>query len=615
MNTSAIYHHCGDHWCYAFDDTTLHIRIRTAASDIDRVEIVCGDPYEWQPGKEGYEWASDLYPMRKVGTNGVHDFWEFLFEPPYRRLKYWFILHKGRASVEYGEKGVVTAVDRHNTWNTFIYPYIQPTEVYRAPEWVGETVWYQIFPERYHNGNPALNPPGTKEWQYGEVTNKEYYGGDLAGITAKLDHIADLGFNGIYLTPIFQSPSVHKYDTGDYLKIDPAFGTEEDLRTLVAECHRRGIRIILDAVFNHSGTTFAPWADVLEKGEASRFRDWFAIRDFPLFGVNEDGSPRADDGDSHRANFETFAFTTGMPKLNTANPEVREYLLKVADYWIRECDIDGWRLDVANEVTHDFWREFRRVVKAAKPDAYIVGEIWHHSIDWLRGDQYDAIMNYHFGQAITEFLKGTAEIPDARALAHRAETLEKSYPLPVIRAGFNLLDSHDTARLIHRLDGNLSAARIAWLILALLPGSPCFYYGSEYAVTGAHDPDCRRCMPWDTAHQDRSQYEFLKAVIALRRENAALVNRGRREWLTNPKLPDVFGFRISAGAAGEDESDAAYGRLRPENGYRGAKSLTVFVNRGKKPVSGARLAKAFGKAAECPEFAELGSEGYAWALG
>ena len=114
----------------------------------------------------------------------------------------------------------------------------------------------------------------------------------------------------------------------------------------------------------------------------------------------------------------------------------------------------------------------------------------------------------------------------------------------------------------------------------------------------------------------RSYYdEFLKAVIALRRENAALVNRGRREWLTNPKLPDVFGFRISAGAAGEDESDAAYGRLRPENGYRGAKSLTVFVNRGKKPVSGARLAKAFGKAAECPEFAELGSEGYAWALG
>lgn len=608
MNTAAIYHHCGDQWCYALDEKTLHIRLRTACNDIDRVDIICGDPYEWKKKGDSHVWSSASYPMKKTGTNGTHDFWEFFFEPPYRRLKYWFLLHKGRETVEFGEKGFVTEVDPENTWNTFIYPYIQGTELYRAPDWVGETVWYQIFPERYHNGNSALNPDGTKEWQHGPVTNQEFYGGDLPGITAKLDHIAELGFNGIYLTPIFESPTVHKYDTSDYMKIDRAFGTEEDLKTLVKECHRRGIRIILDAVFNHAGTRFGPWLDVLEKGEASAYRDWFAIRDWPLFGTRDDGKPRADDGDSHRANFETFAFTTGMPKLNTANPEVRDYLLSVGEYWIKTCDIDGWRLDVANEVTHDFWRAFRKTVKAAKSDAYIVGEIWHHSIDWLRGDQYDAIMNYHFGQALVNFLRKDREIPDGQALAHRFETLEESYPLPVIRGGFNLLDSHDTERLLHRLNGNLPQARIAWLILALLPGSPCFYYGSEYAVTGAHDPDCRRCMPWDPAYQDRSQWEFMKGIIALRRENARLVNRGRREWLSSEKLPEVFGFRITG------ESPIPCGEAGGGESGGSTRSLTVLVNRGTKAVPRAKLARALGPAADREEFESLPPEGFAWAL-
>jgi glycosidase len=560
MNRAGIYHHCGDTWCYALDERTLHIRIRTAADDADLVEIVSGDPFERMYNGTKHVWDSSISPMTKAGSNGVHDFWEIKISPPYLRLKYWFIIHKGTKTWEFGEKGIVDTVDRNNTWNTFVFPYLHTKEVFHAPEWVRKTVWYQIFPDRFFNGNPELNPAGTELWQYGPVTNSVFYGGNLPGITAKLDHIAGLGFNGIYLTPIFESPSVHKYDTTDYMKIDPAFGTLDDLKTLVSECHRRGIKIILDAVFNHSGTGFTPWRDVLEKGENSHFKDWFAIDKFPLFPNKTDPGEHQGHGDSHQVNFHTFAFTTGMPKLNTANPVTREYLLGVAEYYIKECDIDGWRLDVANEIDHEFWQLFRKRVKAAKPEAYIVGEIWHNSMEWLHGDQYDAVMNYHFGQAICDFLLASDEIRDGKDLAHRMTTLELSYPLTVIRAGFNLLDSHDTERLIHRLGEDVTLARLAWLVLSLLPGSPCFYYGSEYALTGAHDPDCRRCMPWEPEYQDMSQYAFFKEIISLRTSNAELINRGERTWLFTNKVRSLFGMRISLGE----------------------KRLTILINRGRE---------------------------------
>lgn len=606
MNKAGVFHQCGDQWCFALDRNTLQIRLQTAAGDIDRVEIVCGDPFEWDTSVTPHVWASAAHPMNRAATDGVHDYWEFRFEPPFRRLKYWFILYKGKRSWEFGEKGIVDEVDRNNTWNTFVFPYIQPTEVFRAPEWIADTVWYQIFPDRFCNPAPDGGSFATRPWQYGPVTNRELYGGNLAGITAKLDHIAGLGFNGIYLTPIFKSPSNHKYNTTDYLQIDPAFGTEDDLRELVRECHRRGIRILLDAVFNHSGTEFAPWKDVLEHGEKSRYRDWFVIDRFPLFSHAQLAARERKDwrraDDSHESGYLTFAFTNSMPKLNTANPETREYLLGVAEHYIRTCDIDGWRLDVSNEVDHEFWRQFRARVKAAKADAYIVGEIWHHSIDWLRGDQYDAIMNYHFGQAISNFLSGNPEVPDGRALANRLTILEKSYPDPVLRAGFNLLDSHDTDRLITRLGDNVSAARQAWLLFALLPASPCFYYGSEYGLRGGNDPECRRCMPWDEAHQEPGQHDFIREIIALRRSHAGLVNGGTREWLWDARQGGVFGMRISGKPEGR-------GADRERGG-----TITVILNRTGKPLPASKYRKLL-TAAELDSgaFGDIPADGWAYA--
>jgi len=603
MNAAAVYHHCGDAWCSALDAETLLIRIRTARDDIDRIDLVYADPFEWDRSGTEAHWNSVLSPMTICGKTAVHDYWEARISPPYGRLKYWFILNKGRQAYEFGEKGIVETVDRWNTWNTFIFPYIQPTEVFHAPDWVAGTVWYQIFPERYHNGNGDLNPRNTLPWHHGPVTNGEFYGGNIPGITAKLDHIAELGFTGIYLTPIFDSPSVHKYDTRDYMKIDPSFGSEADLKELVRKAHAKGIRVILDAVFNHSGRSFGPWQDVLEKGEESRYRDWFVIKGFPIFGRDPGtGAALSDTGDSHGTNLRTFAFTTGMPKLNTTNPEVREYLLNVAEYWIRTCDIDGWRLDVANEVDHEFWRHFRKRVKAVKRDAFIVGEIWHHSMDWLRGDQYDAIMNYHFGQAVVDFLNESAEIPDALALAHRFTTLEMSYPPNVVRNSFNLLDSHDTPRLIHQVKDNIEAARQAWLLLAVLPAPPCFYYGSEFGITGGYDPDCRRCMPWDASGQTPGQFGFIKEIVALRKDNSVLINRGKREWLASRKSPGLFGVRIT-------ESPDTKG-LIPEGKPR---SITVLINRSKKDASGKDLsALLLPGEIDDQAFRRLAPNGFAW---
>ncbi|HNY16793.1 MAG TPA: glycoside hydrolase family 13 protein [Treponemataceae bacterium] len=594
MNQAGIFHSCGGTWCYPTSGTMLTIRLWTAANDIDRVELVAADPYELTGEGPGRVWDSKLIPMIKTGTDGVHDFWEADADAPYRRLKYWFLVHRGRETREYGEKGLVSPADRHNFWNAFIYPYIHDEAIFRAPDWVRDTVWYQIFPERFRNGDPSRSPSGARAWQTGAVTNEEFYGGDLAGIIEKLDHIADLGFNGIYLTPIFASPSAHKYDTTDYLAIDPAFGTEGDLEKLVRECHARGIRIILDAVFNHSGTGFAPWKDVLEKGEASRYRSWFAIDRFPLFPEGKDS------GDSHGAGFHTFAFTTGMPKLNAANPEVAEYLISTAVHYVERFGIDGWRLDVANEIDHPFWREFRRRVKRAKGDAFIVGEIWHHAIDWLKGDEHDAVMNYHFGQAIANFLSSASEIPDGVALARRVSALEAAYPEPVIRAGFNLLDSHDTERLITRLGGSLPLAREAWLILSLLPGAPCFYYGSEFAVEGGRDPDCRRCMPWDDvaaksgmveanegAERRAEQYAFIRETVRFRRRHAALINGGKRIWIADAREPDLFGVAVT------DGKDA----------------ILLLVNRGKRAIGRKRLWKAVGRSLDARGYSD---ESRAW---
>ncbi|MDF2648926.1 MAG: alpha-glycosidase [Paenibacillus sp.] len=258
------------------------------------------------------------------------------------------------------------------------------------------------------------------------------------------------------------------------MKVDPQFGNNETLKKLVDACHARGIRVLLDAVFNHCGKTFAPFLDVLEHGALSVYADWFHIRKFPL--QVEEGIPT----------YDTFAFEPTMPKLNTENPEVQEYLLQVAEYWVKEIGIDGWRLDVANEVDHRFWRLFRDRVRAVNPDAYILGEIWHDSMMWLLGDQFDAVMNYPLTYAILDFVN-TDQL-DGNGFANTVGALLASYPQQVNEVAFNLLGSHDTRRLLTLCEDNKDRMKLASLLQFAMPGTEQsfafhnFTYHSDYSL-------------------------------------------------------------------------------------------------------------------------------------
>ncbi len=499
MLREAIFHRPKQNWAYSYDRSTVHLRVRTKRDDAERVRAIVGDKYAW-------EQTVNTVEMRKFASDDLFDYWEVAVQPPYRRLRYAFLFSNGNEELYLTEKEF-RAEPPEDSLEMFDFPYINPVDVFQPPAWVKDAVFYQIFPERFANGDPSLDPENVEPWG-GEPTPTNFFGGDLQGVIDHLDHIERLGVNAIYFTPLFEATTNHKYDTRDYLKVDPHFGTNEKLKELVDVCHKRGIRVLLDAVFNHAGRTFAPFVDVLEKGAASPYADWFHVREFPL--RVEDGIPT----------YETFAFEPIMPKLNTENPEVKKYLLEVARYWIEEVGIDGWRLDVANEVDHAFWREFRQTVKKVNPDAYILGEIWHDSIAWLQGDQFDAVMNYPFTNAVLDFFaKGTL---DAAGFSRAIGKQLAAYPQQVNETAFNLLDSHDTPRLLTICGDDERRMRLAALFQLTYPGTPCIYYGDEVGMNGAGDPDCRKCMVWEEEKQNREMLEFYRRTISLRKEFSAL---------------------------------------------------------------------------------------------
>jgi len=367
-----------------------------------------------------------------------------------------------------------------------------------TPDWVKDVVFYQIFPDRFAKSEAVPKPPNLEPWD-SPPTVHGFKGGDLMGVVEHLDYLEDLGITAIYFNPIFQSTANHRYHTHDYYRVDPFLGGDEAFHRLLDEAHRRGIRVILDGVFNHASRGFFQFNHILENGPASPYLDWFHIRGFPLNAYS--GQP----------NYECWANIPALPEFNTDNPQVRDFIFGVARYWT-EQGADGWRLDVPFCIDDDsFWREFRRIVKAANPETYIVGEVWQGASRWLQGDQFDAVMNYPFAQACIGFLVGDrldgalvagmgyAPIPplDAPAFAQRMEEMLALYPREATLAQFNLLDSHDTPRFLTLAGGDVSALKLAILLQMTYPGAPCIYYGDEIGLEGGRDPDCRRAMPWN----------------------------------------------------------------------------------------------------------------------
>ena len=549
MNYHALYHRPKQNYAYAYDEKTIHLRVRTAKNDVTSATVRFGDPYHWVSGGGGGNlnaegaigWISHEIPMKKEASTELFDFWIAKVSPEFRRMRYAFILEKKKERILYGEKKIVDLKkgnpEEHlnQIGNFFCFPFLNAIDIMDTPEWVKSTVWYQIFPERFANGDPSLTPEDAVEWGSVDPKFNTFYGGDLQGVMDHLDYIQDLGITGLYFCPIFKAPSTHKYDTTDYFDIDPQFGDKETFKKLVQLAHKRGIKIMLDAVFNHCGWHFPQWQDVVKNEEKSEYKNWFHIRNFPL--IEEEFNPVSQPGG---LNYDTFAFGARMPKLNTENPEVMDYLLEVGRYWVREFDIDGWRLDVANEVDHAFWREFRKAVREIKNDVYILGEIWHDSQPWLNGDQFDAVMNYPLGDAILEFIaKGNTKPSEFKRAVNKVFT---EYAHTVNEAAFNLLDSHDTSRLLTICDDNKQKALLAYTFQMTQTGSPCIYYGGEIGLDGGADPLCRKCMIWDKEQQDLEMFDYLKKLISIRKSYPAMRSH-ELQWISVNDEQDYVIFK------------------------------------------------------------------------
>lgn len=411
-----------------------------------------------------------------------------------------------------------------------------------TPDWLADAVFYQIFPERFANGDPALDPPGVEPWG-AEPTRDNFFGGDLAGITDHLDHIESLGANAIYLTPIFEADTNHRYDAKDYFAIDHRLGDLAAFRQFVDAAHARGIRIVLDAVFNHCGDGHWAFRDVVENEAASEYVNWFSVENFPV-------TPHPE------PNYRTCSGCYYLPKWNAYNPEVRDHHYRVAKYWIDQ-GIDGWRLDVPYFINHNFWRGFRDVVKGADENLYIVAEEWREPEQWLQGDLADGTMNYTLRDLVLGF---TADRTiDAEQFARGMNELTARVPQAARPAMLNLLGSHDTERLVTRHGDDIAATKLSYALLAMAEGAPMIYYGDEVGLTGDNDPGCRGTMPWDRTLWNLDLLTYLTDLLAVRAEHDAL-RRGAQRVVA--LTPDVVSL-VRTAATGE--------------------TVTLVVNRGEEP--------------------------------
>ncbi|MDQ8283011.1 glycoside hydrolase family 13 protein [Enterococcus faecium] len=524
MDTAAIYHRPESEYAFLYTNTRFRIRLRTRKNDIKKVYVLCGDPYTITTEK----WYQKQRPMKKCLSTNVHDYWEIEVTSETRRLQYAFhVVGEDNTDCFYGDQGIFPYRENVITEPNFYFriPYFHQIDRFTIPEWVKGTVWYQIFPERFANGDKANDPEHTLPWGSKDPDREDFFGGDLQGVRDHLDYLTDLGVNGIYFCPIFKATSNHKYDTIDYYEVDPAFGDKKLLKNLIDEAHKRGIRIMFDAVFNHMGVHSPQWQDVLKNGEKSIYKDWFHIRFFPVDSYQMTDLPET----AENIPYDTFAFTPFMPKLNTANPEVQKYLLDIATYWIKEFDIDGWRLDVANEVDHHFWKKFREAVTEIKPDIYILGEIWHSSQAWLQGDEFHAVMNYAFTDSIKDYF--AKKKITASQMVSGMNHQQMLYRDQVNEGTFNLLDSHDTARILTLCQGNKELMKSVMAFMFLQKGSPCIYYGTEIGMTGEDDPDCRKCMIWEKEEQDLELFGFIKELVSLRKQLSKIISEGSTQWL------------------------------------------------------------------------------------
>lgn len=501
MNRHAIYHEPDSNQCYPLDTNKIVIRLKTSRQDnFDFVKLIYGNKYTFHELQEetmmSIKYQDELFNYYEVNLT-IKDV----------RFVYVFCLSFKNQTYYYCEDGLSKKYNfAFAYYNCFQYPYINQIDIPKKVSWMEKSVFYNIFVDRFYQGNT------TKDQSYinlkvNEIPKpKSFMGGDIKGIIEKLDYLQDLGITAIYLTPIFTSISSHKYDISNYFEIDKQFGSKEDLEELITKAHNMGIKIVLDGVFNHCSNLSREFQDALQNGKDSKYFNWFIIN--------------GDKIDTKNVNYETFSSCYYHPKFNTSNPEVQEFLISIGLYYVNNFKIDGWRLDVADELSHDFWRNFRTKIKAANPECLLIGENWHNSYPFLRGDQFDSIMNYSFTKIMQNFfaynkIKAAKCSDMLNNLIVRNNDIANSMML-------NLLDSHDTDRFFSSVNKNLDKMIAALAILFTFKGVPGIYYGTELPLEGKYDPDNRRPMNFNKLGKNANYFSLLKKLIKIRNDNELL---------------------------------------------------------------------------------------------
>ena len=512
MELAAVRHFANKNYCYAVEKGCFLIRLETKRNDMVKVRLHIQETYL----PVSYLDTRQTHHMTLVCSDRYRDYYEAVISMDVVCLRYFFELEDTSGQVVYyGEHGFynecIEDIER-----MFDCPQtLREEECFLLPNWAKNKVIYQIFPSRFATDKKISD----EVWYQAPIDLDADLQGSLRGIIDRLDYLQELGIDILYMTPVFCSDSSHKYNIDNYYLIDPSFGTKEDLKELVYKAHSLGMYIILDGVFNHTSVNFFAFQDLKEKEERSRYLDWYYVRDFPLSAKQ-----------GERPSYKTFSYVGGMPKLNLQNREAADFAIDVATYWIKECDIDGWRLDVADEIHHGFWKRFRQEIKAVKPEVLIVGEVWHYAGDFLEGDEWDSVMNYPFYHSVRDLVATGSRTPsefleDLGFLRGNLNRKLESYL-------WNFIDTHDTTRFRHTAGEDSRKQRLAAALLLLLPGMPMIYYGDEVGINGISDSDCRRGMLWDETRQDWDMLIWYQKLIQLRHRESVLTEGSLLEQYT-----------------------------------------------------------------------------------
>lgn len=520
MNREAVLHIPMSNYAHGIDESRFVFRLRAAKNDLTSCTLYFGDtacrdnPIHFYPRK-----------MQVVASDEYYDYYEVEFNSPFNRIYYYFELSDGKETVlYYSDFFRDSQVEERSEY--YKLPYNRREDIADIPDWVKQAVIYNIFPDSFASGYRNITGIATTA-NYKDVVTHGKLGGTINGIAANVDYLEQLGINCIYINPIFAAGEYHKYDVIDYFTIDPCFGTNDDFRNMVKVFHEHNIKVIIDGVFNHCGWEFFAFDDVVKNGENSKYKDWFYKLTFPVV--------RPDNGDVIPG-YECYAYERLMPKLNTSNPEVMDYLISAGKYWLEEFDIDGWRLDVASEVDDNFWREFRKATKAVKPECFLIGEVWESAGHWLDGSQFDSTMNYDLRKHCKYFFADN-EI-DAMQFGARVTNMVIRYKKNMLWGQLNLLDSHDVSRFLSVCNGNVDKWKLSVIFQMMFIGVPSIFYGDEQMISGDIESEFRKPMIWDSKSD---MYDFYKTLISIRRSQTS-IQSGQYKTIMAKENSMVFGF-------------------------------------------------------------------------